>query len=165
MGFFRRRHFAPLAGGRYRLNLDDDERAFLATLPDQIEALLLAAGKPDSAAGTVAGRLFPPAYVSEPGLDAEYPRLMRDELVHRRIEAVGMVRDTVGSAELTLEQLDAWMRVLNDVRLVLGTALDVTEDRDLFDVPDTAADLPQRMVYEFLTTLVDEAVRALGEAR
>ena len=33
-----------------------------------------------------------------------------------------------GKIELTPEQADAWLAALNDVRLALGTALDVSED-------------------------------------
>jgi hypothetical protein len=107
-------------------------------------------------------RLFPPAYLEEAELDAEYHRLMRDELVRRRLDAVATLRDTVDGDHLTAEQLHAWARVLNDVRLVLGTLLDVSEDTDVLAVAPEADDATQRVVYVVLSSIVDDAVEALS---
>ena len=54
----------------------------------------------------------------------------------------------------------AWLRALNDLRLVLGTRLDVTEDEfaDGFD-PD-APHAYELAVYAFLTWLQEAAVQA-----
>ncbi len=123
MGLFnRRRRFTRAAGGGYTVYLGDDERALLSALPDQLEALVR--GGPSDATT----RLFPPAYATDAEQEAEYRRLMGDELVRRRIEAAAVLRDTVGRDRLTEEELHAWVGVLNDLRLVLGTLLDVSED-------------------------------------
>jgi hypothetical protein len=161
VALFSRTRFVPTRGGDFKLRLGSDERALLATLPDQMEALL--SGDPDSGdggAGMV--RLFPPAYLEEAELDAEYHRLMRDELVRRRLDAVATLRDTVDGDHLTAEQLHAWARVLNDVRLVLGTLLDVSEDTDVLAVAPEADDATQRVVYMVLSSIVDDAVEALS---
>lgn len=162
MGLFSRTHFVPTRAGDYRLRLDDEERELLRTLPDQLEALLGQDGADAGAAGFGMVRLFPPAYLEEQELDAEYHRLMRSELVARRIESLGVVRDTIDAERLTDEQLSAWMRVLNDVRLVLGTVLDVSEDTDPLDADPEDADYAQRVVYVVLSGLVGEAVDALA---
>jgi hypothetical protein len=155
VGLFRRPRFTRAAGGGYTLHLTRDERALIATLPEQLEALLAA---DHDAAAT---RLFPPAYVAEPELDEEYQRLMHEELVRRRLESLGTLRDTVDANKLTAEQLDSWMRVLNDARLVLGTLLDVSEDTDVLDADLGADDGAQRVAYVVLSSIVDEAVDAL----
>jgi len=162
MGMFTRSHFTPTRSGDYRLRLDDDERQLLRTLPDQLEGLLAQDGADAGAAGFGMVRLFPPAYLDERELDAEYHRLMRSELIQRRVEALGVVRETIDAERLTDEQLNAWMRVLNDVRLVLGTVLDVSEDTDPLDADPEDDDYGQRVVYVVLSGLVAEAVDALA---
>ena len=162
MGLFNRGHFVALRDGEYRVRLDDDERELLRSLPDQLEALLGQNGADAGPAGLGMIRLFPPAYLDDHTLDAEYHRLMREELVGRRIEALRTVRDTLDSERLTDAELNAWMRILNDVRLVLGTVIDVSEDSDPLDVDDDAPDYAQRVVYVVLSELVAEAVDALS---
>ena len=51
----------------------------------------------------------------------------------------------------------------NDLRLVLGTLLDVSEDRDVLDVDRSSEDMPQRALYVLLSELVDEGVYALSQ--
>jgi hypothetical protein len=157
MRFFAKPHFARNRDGTYSLRLDESERALLASLPDQLEALLQS---PDP--GLAGTRLFPPAYTDDEELDVEYQRLMRDELIRRRVEALGTLRDTAGADSLTADQLDAWARVVNDARLVLGTLLDVSEDEDPLDTDPDAADAHQRVVYVVLSGLVADAIDALS---
>jgi hypothetical protein len=157
VALFRRSRFILGRDGRIRVRLDPTERAVLAGLPDQLDALLADASQDEP--GLV--RLFPPAYVGERELDEEYHRLMRDELVRRRIEAVDTLRQTVMADELTQDQLHAWVKVLNDARLVLGTLLDVSEDTDVLDVDPEAEDAAQRVIYYVLSGIVDEGVQAL----
>ncbi len=159
MPVFRRPRFTPGRDGRFKVRLDATERALLSGLPDQLEGLL-SSGTADG----VAIRLFPTAYPDRDDLDAEYRRLMREELVRRRIEALQVVRDTTAADTLTVEQLDAWMRVLNDARLVLGTMLDVSEDQDVLDVDPDAEDATQRVLYYVLSAIVADAVDALSGA-
>jgi Domain of unknown function (DUF2017) len=157
MGLLRRRRFTRTARGEYHVRLRPEERAVLMTLPDQL-ATIVAAGRTDA---TV--RLFPPAYSNEPEMDAEYQRLMGDELVRRRQESVALVRDTLGRDYLTEDELRAWVGVCNDLRLVLGTVLDVSEERDVLDVEQTSEDMPQRALYLLLSAIVDEGVYALSQ--
>ncbi|MHB8467118.1 MAG: DUF2017 family protein [Acidimicrobiales bacterium] len=157
MPFFAKRHFVRNRDGTYKLRLDPEERALLATLPGQLEALLQAADP-----GVAGTRLFPPAYPSDAQRDAEYQRLMRDELVRRRLSTLAIVRDTVATDQLTADELDAWARAINDARLVLGTLLDVSEDEDPMDVDPDAPDAHQRVAYVVLSGLVADAVDALA---
>ena len=64
-----------------------------------------------------------------------------------------------GDVKLTLEQADAWLSALNDVRLALGTALDVSED-----MPDELAPDDPRAghlgVYHWLTYVQDGLVQS-----
>jgi hypothetical protein len=154
-------HFARTRAGDYKLRLEPGERALLEHLPDQLEELLTAS---TTSVDDAAARLFPPAYVGDAERDAEYQRLMRTELVRRRVEALETVRSTLDAARLTASELDAWLRVLNDVRLVLGTVLDVSEDEDPMDIDPAAPDAGQRIAYMMLSGLVSDAVDALAGA-
>lgn len=60
------------------------------------------------------------------------------------------------------EQLVAWLGSLNDLRLVLGTRLEVTEEDYERDVPDEDPRRPAFAVYHYLSWLEEELVEALG---
>ena len=85
-------------------------------------------------------RLFPTAYHDDAERDREYQQLVRDELLDRRLAALDIVDSHRSTAdELDEAQLSAWMRRVNDLRLVLGTRLDVCEDRRRLDADDPDA--------------------------
>jgi Domain of unknown function (DUF2017) len=143
--------------GDFRLRLAPEERDVLRGLPDQLRRLLT---EDDPALV----RLFPPAYVDDIERDAEYRRLMREELVNRRLESLAMVEATVDAERLTEEQLNSWMKVINDLRLVIGTSLDVQEDDDpgqQLDPGDASA--PMRAMYWFLSYLLESTIDALSD--
>ena len=161
MALFRRARFVRTRDGHYRVRLEPEERALLATLPDQLSSLLAESSDPGA---TATSRLFPPAYTDDGERDAEYQRLMRSELVGQRLARLATMRETIDATQLTDDQLQAWVKVLNDVRLILGTLLDVSEETsEALDLLDPSApDASQRVIYYVLTGLVDEAVTALS---
>lgn len=137
----------------YRLNLDDGFRQVLQELMQQFLALL------DDPDAPVLHRLFPPAY-SDPGdvaLQDEYRRLMMEDLVERRRAECQMVLETAAEKTLSEEQLSAWTRSINSLRLALGTFLDVSED-DPPGPPESA----EESAYYWLGWLLEEAVEALS---
>jgi len=144
-------------GDRVRLNLDAHEQALLREFLDEFEPLL---AEPDDPS---LRRLFPPAYSDERS-DDQYRSLVRGQLVRGRARSLATMRDTLGSEEIDLEQADEWLRALNDLRLVLGTRLDVSEDLDYerldLDTP-RGRDLA---VYGYLAWLQEQLVDALQPA-
>lgn len=104
-------------------------------------------------------RLFPPAYSSPLHLDKqdEYRRLMQEDLVERHKDELELLASTAGAETLNEEQLLAWSRALNSVRLVLGTYLAVSEEHDELR-PESAEDA----LYQWLTYLLGEAIAALS---
>ena len=68
---------------------------------------------------------------------------------------------TLADPELTEEQLSAWLGAVNDLRLVLGTRLDVSEEP--LDIEADDPDAPAYAVYEYLGFLLSEVVDALTE--
>jgi hypothetical protein len=136
--------------------LEAGETAVLTRLCEELTTLLNGDEKDsdsDSAADPVLERLFPRAYLdpTEEEAEADWQRLVHGDLLDGRRRSLAMVEGTLAGAtvrrgrfELTLseEQALAWLSVLNDARLALGTRLGVTEDLDLSgldpDDPDTA---------------------------
>ncbi len=78
--------FEPTADG-FVINLRDDERELIARLIGELRELLLAN---DPLSEPLLRRLFPPAYhlADDAEADAEYQRLMREELVASRLAAI-----------------------------------------------------------------------------
>jgi hypothetical protein len=72
------------------------------------------------------------------------------------------VRDTLGRKTLSLEEADAWLRALNDLRLVLGTRLDVTEDIDFEQLDPRKPRDRDLAVYAYLSWFQEELVEALN---
>ena len=139
--------------GEYRVDLDDAFRQVLRELMQQFLDLLGDPGAP------VMHRLFPPAY-SDPGdleRQEEYRRLMQEDLVERHKAECETVLATADAKHLTEEQLLAWTRSINGLRLAIGTYLDVQED-DPVGEPTTA----EESAYHWLSFLLDEAVDALS---
>ena len=113
-------------------------------------------------ADPVLERLFPRAYLdpTEEAAEADWQRFSHDDLMDGRRRAVEAVEQTLAGAvvrrgrlELTLseEQSQAWLAVINDARLALGTRLEVTEEMAEPDPEDP--DAPAYVVYLWLTEL------------
>ena len=145
-----------LRGGGFRIRLSPAERQILRSLPAELRDLL---GTDDPALR----RLSPPGYVDEPELEAEFRALVGDDLLRERLRALEVMEATIDAERLDEEQLAAWVGVLNDLRLVLGTRLDVTEDLDLSEVRPDDPRAAGLSLYAYLTWLEGQAVEALSE--
>jgi hypothetical protein len=106
-------------------------------------------------------RLFPPAH-DDPERDAEYRGLVRDQLVEGRARALETLEQTLDRETLTPDEADAWLRVLNDLRLILGTRLDVTEETMLTELDPNDPNAHQFAVYAYLSWLQESLVAALA---
>ncbi len=137
----------------YRVALDDGFRQILRELMEQLMALLDDPGAP------ILYRLFPPAYSDPADVERqdEYRRLMMEDLVERRKAECRMMIDTAGQKTLTEEQMLAWSRTINSLRLALGTYLDVS-DTDEPRAPETA----EESAFQFLGWLLEETVEAMS---
>ena len=137
-----------------RVSLDRHEQLLLTELLDELEGLLDDPDDPELR------RLFPPAY-SEPTDDEQYRSLVRDQLVSGRSKALATVRRTMGSETLDADQADQWLRVLNDMRLVLGTRWDVPEQLDYGKLDLDEPRGRELAVYGYLSWLQEQLVEAL----
>ncbi len=137
-----------------RLRLDVHEQLLLSDLLDELERLLDDPDDPELR------RLFPPAYADRVE-DEQYRSLVRDQLVSGRSKALATVRETLADETLDLEQADQWLRALNDMRLVLGTRWDVTEQLDYGELDPNEPRGHQLAVYGYLSWLQEQLVEAL----
>jgi Domain of unknown function (DUF2017) len=148
------------SGSNYVLHLGKDERALVCRLLDELRSLLTEPADPE-----LVRRLFPVVHPDSPEREAEYQRLMRDELVASRLAGIDTVSDVLGGhgRKVTLDegQLVAFMQAVNGVRLVLGTLLDVTEDDELAAREDLE-NSPEYHLYGYLSWVLDASVRALS---
>ena len=69
-------------------------------------------------------------------------------------------QETAGRDRLDAGELDRWLAALNDLRLVLGTRLDVSEDEFADGFDPNAPHAYELAVYAFLTWLQEAAIQA-----
>ena len=142
--------------GDFRLQLPSAERDVLRSLPSQLRELL---GTGDPALE----RLFPPAYADDPLAQADYRELTHQDLLSRKLTSIEVMEHTIDADRLDEEQLVAWLGAINDLRLVLGSRLDVTEAMYEKEMPDDDPRAPTYALYAYLGWLEEQVVEALAE--
>lgn len=116
----------------------------------------------------VLARLLPDFTTEDADLAAGLRSIHEPELIEAKNAAATLVLDTLpetgGKIELTVAEADTWLAALNDVRLALGTALDVSEDLpDELDPEDPRA--AHLGVYQWLTFVQDALVQSRMQVR
>ncbi|WP_353942843.1 DUF2017 domain-containing protein [Streptomyces sp. HUAS MG91] len=149
-------------------------------------AELFAEGPSEPPADPVLHRLFPDAYggpgapedqTSQAELQAhssEFRRFTENDLrAGKRDDALAVVRSLDGLVpagdggavlKLTPDDSVRWMRALNDLRLAIGTRLDITDEEDtdlLYRLPDEDPRKPMVMAYLWLGGLQETLVETL----
>ena len=129
---------------------------------------LLAADAEDVGDDPVLARLLPDGHRGDPEIAADYRELTESVAAQwqgrrpggRAGDAAGRRRDV----RLDVDQAAAWLRSTNDLRLALGTRLDIREDTE---PPEeiTGEEDQQLAVYYWLTAMQGSLVDALVDAR
>ena len=73
-----------------------------------------------------------------------------------------MVEATLNDAELNSDSVTAWITTVNDLRLVLGTHLDVSEDDESKILDSGGPQEQQHAIYHYLSHLLGEFLEAAG---
>jgi hypothetical protein len=135
-----------------RAELTEAEAALLEGLLDDL-ANALAEPDPDD---PVIQRLYPDGYSDDDEASREYRELVQSSLQAERIGRLLACRAELpaggGRMALDDEAVDRWLRVLNDLRLGLGTRLGVTEEDEL------DGSQPAVQIYAWLTAVQDMLV-------
>ncbi len=156
-------------GDGVAVSLPVQEVEILRTVPGQLGDVLRRPRDPDD---EVSRRLFPTAYLdpTQEEAEQEWQELVHPELLRERLARLDIVTESLargverrGAIEVVLapEEVEAWLGVLNDARLALGTNLGVTEDPDEHTIdPDTPEGAGYAM-YHWLTWLEGDLVETL----
>jgi hypothetical protein len=173
--------FTRVRGGGVRLTITREEAAVVKSLVRQLLELMGGPrprgrddGLPDIALSDntrapddpVLARLFPDAYRDDEAAAAEFRRYTEAGLRDGKRAAAELVLETLGDGgriDLDAEQAQIWLRALNDLRLALGTRLEITEDSlermRYLDWNDPR--YAPYAAYDWLTYLQEDLVRAL----
>jgi hypothetical protein len=88
--------------------------------------------------------------------------MVADDLLRQRLESLEVMQSTIDADILDEDQLAAWLGTLNDLRLVLGTRLEVTEELYEEGVPDDDPRAPAFGLYQYLGWLEEHVVAAVA---
>jgi hypothetical protein len=154
-------------GGAVVARMDRAEAGIVGLLLDQLDQLL-SADAGDVGDDPVLRRLLPDGHRSDPAMAADYRELTESALRSGKGDDLATVRATLppdgGEVRLDVDQAGAWLRTTNDLRLALGTRLDITEDTE---PPEELTDEHDHQlgVYYWLTAVQGSLVDALVDVR
>ncbi|MFD4949082.1 DUF2017 domain-containing protein [Streptomyces sp. NPDC058239] len=189
-------HFEATPGGGAAVALDEVEIAILRSLAVQLLELigpgdepaegedplaaLFAEGPSEPPTDPALARLFPEAYGDEDSelraASAEFRRFTENDLrtrkrddaltVVRTLDALSVTEDGDAVLELTGDECRNWLGALNDLRLTIGTRLEVSDDDEgeagsLYRLPDSDPRKPMVMAYLWLGALQETLVETL----
>jgi hypothetical protein len=189
-------HFEATPGGGAAVALDEVEIAILRSLAVQLLELigpgdepaegadplaaLFAEGPSEPPADPALARLFPEAYGDQDtelrAASAEFRRFTENDLrARKRTDALAVVRtldaltitgDGGAVLELTGDECRNWLGALNDLRLTIGTRLEVSDEDEgeagsLYRLPDSDPRKPMVMAYLWLGALQETLVETL----
>jgi hypothetical protein len=140
--------------GDYELRIPQVEREILRALPGRLREIL-------SSDDPALSRLFPPGYGNDAERNQEFEQLVRGDLLDHRMTSIEVMEATIDARRVDEDQLLAWLGAINDLRLVLGTSLEVTED-DAAEIPDTDPQAGAYALYYYLGWLEEQVVEELA---
>lgn len=164
--------------GQITLNLDAGEREVLGQLfaqmaqlldeltaqetSDPLELMLGMNGSTQISKDPALARLFPDGYSEDEHASSDFRRFTEQDLRQQKIETLNDVRKAMQVIEnpmlVSTMQAHSWLKALNDLRLVLGTRLEISDDNDFnFD-----SDEPGIHLYNYLTYLQGTLIDALN---
>jgi hypothetical protein len=126
------------------------------------------AAPPEAPDDPVLARLLPDAYQDDPEAAGEFRKYTESSLREAKKYFAQTILETIppkgGRVKLTADQARDWLRALNDVRLMFGVRLEVTEDFE-----DQLATLDPKdprvaafEVYGWLGAVQESLVRAIA---
>lgn len=151
------------------VRVEVEEARILASLADQLQALLADGLEHGTERDGALARLLPDAYRHDPELADEWRQLSRRGLVDRKIGFARTLSTSLapiaagaeaGTVPLTEGEALDWVRGVGDLRLVIAERMGIIVDAD----EGSFAEPGLRDVYDWLAWLQDSLVRLLEEA-
>lgn len=168
--------------GATLIDLPSDERDVLAALARDVASMLTSDVDDDAAADPLEAavgwsetpveksedpavrRLLPDAYADDEKAD-EFRRLMDSDLRAEKVESLQRLVQSAETADDAIvipdAEVDGWLHAINDIRLVLGVRLDITEDDRPRRLSARDPRRPMLAAYDWLTWLQDAVVGGL----
>jgi hypothetical protein len=158
-------------GDRYTARFAPEEVKVLRQVASEVIALLTEGFDRDD---PVVERLFPDIYPDDPEATADLRRYTDGDLKTAKIDQAGAVLAALpasgggGEVALDVEAAEAWLRALTDVRLAIGTRLDIRDDTVLEDELDeavfhdpTSARVGQLSLFAYVGLLLESLLDAM----
>jgi len=126
-----------------------------------------AAAPPEAPADPVLARLLPDAYQDDPEAAGEFRKYTESSLREAKKYFAQTMLETLppkgGRVKLNADQARDWLRALNDVRLMFGVRLEVTEDfeEQLASLDPKDPRVAAFEVYGWLGAVQESLVRAI----
>jgi len=181
--------FDRTEGSRFTITLDEVERGLITSLANQLldlvtldesvvdeDPLAAIVGRMDEPVeapeDAALARLFPDAYRDDPEAAQDFRRFTEHDLrvekcARARSVRASLATDVEGDAEVDIDEGSAlvWLGFLNDVRLILGSRLGITEDwqEGLESMSPSDPRIGLFHLYDWLTYIQETLVQSLSE--
>lgn len=153
------RRIARRADGRIELRLAPREREILGSLAAD---LARDAADADATPDPGLGRLRPDAFPGNADASARFRDLTSADLEEERQARLAVLAATIDATSLDEAQASAWLGAVNDLRLVHGTRLGVTEDTGRDPVDEHDPEAAHTIVFLWLGWVEEQLVEALA---
>ncbi|MFT7474113.1 MAG: hypothetical protein ACI81L_001033 [Verrucomicrobiales bacterium] len=138
--------------GEIQVRLDDTMRVLLRQVSEELREVLLVDDESQTR------RLYPTAYPDDDELESEYQEVVHDKLLMQRLDGIDQLQASIEADSISIDVADAWMATVNQIRLVLGTQLDVGEGDGAVDEGDPNA--TSMIIYQVLSHILEELTHA-----
>ncbi len=157
------RRIRRAADGRIAVRLAPREREVLGALAAQLASeaageLAAGEGQRDEALA----RLSPDAVADDPAASAAFRELTAADLAEARQERFAMLAETIDAVYLDDAHASAWLGAVNDLRLVRGTRLGVTEQTGAVPIDESDPVAADTIVFLWLGWVEEQLVEALA---
>lgn len=138
--------------GLISVRLDDTMRALIKQVAEELREVLLVEDP------ELTRRLYPTAYPDDDEAEDDYQEVVHDQLLMQRLDGIDKLQASIDDEEISVDTADAWMNTINQIRLVLGTKLDVGEEQVEIDQEDPEA--TSHVIYQVLSHILEELTSA-----
>jgi len=147
-------------GEGFDLSLSSEERALLRSIPSRLEDSLGALADASVPIPAELRRLFPVAFATDDEAEERYQLNVRADLVEHHRRCLRVLSETASATYLSDTEIESWLGAVNDLRLVIGAELDVSEEPSMPD--DDDPNYANWLYYQYLTYLESEIVDAIA---